>query len=475
MGFLEILGATADVFGITAPFISMLKNESAEYKSFCATIHNVIKTVCKEYTNFLDASADHRNIFFSEDYEAILCDAVESAVRCDTVFTEQMVLPNEKEFPKSEKERLFHMILDRLKLHSLEYLIRYHFSRTDEAHENQQRQLLKIYEEIMTINKKRSDEYNLTASDILEIKSSKSDIISSIENEHNGLKEYVEELFKDLEKKALSSTGIVPDSREEAQLLFSLYQKREFYYEDYDSYIKKLDIIFKEIDEDIFTLSELCTLLHTVSQLYNPHKDLFKFRDSNVLMRKGTTYQGASPQIGFQRMREYCIQLLAIKVDKSDNLSVSDLNSIIDMFPSDDCIFFQEELLIPSIATIVAKVIELNREYLQYAIEYVNEPYSPVIRDGKQQVNRESAYMLEGIFTTLYFIQQHDEYSRDEVCILKHYRNEAKNESLKYFIELILAIVEKRDPEYSGISFDNTYRVVNNHGKIYVVPIYPDS
>lgn len=153
MGFFDVIGTTADIIGIADPIMSKLKSEKSDYRNFIASIEKVVKAGCKVYRDFLTASPDHKDIDFPDVYDTMLCSAVVSAIEADVEFTLQMILPNETDFPSSEKKRLFEMISVRLKHHSLEYLIREQFVQDNNVHKEQLANLKSIMDSLGKIEK----------------------------------------------------------------------------------------------------------------------------------------------------------------------------------------------------------------------------------------------------------------------------------------------------------------------------------
>lgn len=124
MDALNALGLVADTTGIASLIINKLKHEDYQYKEFINIVAKTIKTVCQEYRDFLTESHEYNNFHFPKEYDEIIVQAVIESINNNETFTVEMLLPDEFEFPNSDKERLYSNIISKLQRNSIDYLVR---------------------------------------------------------------------------------------------------------------------------------------------------------------------------------------------------------------------------------------------------------------------------------------------------------------------------------------------------------------
>ena len=123
MDFFTGFGFVADVFGCADFMRNKFRRSDADRKEFLSFIKKLVKSVCKDYKNFLEQCPDHGDIYFPNEYEALLYESVCAAVEKNTPLTIEMILSSETNFPKGEKRKLYDLLKARLH-YSFEYAIR---------------------------------------------------------------------------------------------------------------------------------------------------------------------------------------------------------------------------------------------------------------------------------------------------------------------------------------------------------------
>ena len=80
MDFFTGFGFAADASGFAGMLREKLKKANSDWKELLSFLKKIIKAVCKDYSDFIAQSPDHRDIRFPNDYETLLFEAICTAL-----------------------------------------------------------------------------------------------------------------------------------------------------------------------------------------------------------------------------------------------------------------------------------------------------------------------------------------------------------------------------------------------------------
>jgi len=230
---------------------------------------------------------------------------------------------------------------------------------------------------------------------------------------------------------------------ESIYLLFSLFEQKKMYSEDYMMYIQVIVETFSKLTPKTFSLPELRDFLYIVTCLMHPYN-------------YGLNYY--TPFMFLSELRNKTMEIVKVKFAK-EKISEQD---IIYFFTADEAVVEQGTLVINKYSEIIKEYIIRNKKT---AISFLN------LIDKAYEKTSELALEVYGVFCTILRLMKSRELFPEEISEIVRLRTMAKNEVVKYYAEVVLATIDGREMDYSGINLDQCYVLVNNYGKYEIISV----
>lgn len=240
---------------------------------------------------------------------------------------------------------------------------------------------------------------------------------------------------------------------DEPKTLFYTLANTELYSEDYILYLRMLSDIFASMSEDTFTIQELQKLLKIATALMYPFQEIFEYH---------------TPFSFIHRLRQECIKMVERKIQKAGNPEKADIIDLINLFSVDNEVVDQGLLIRSGCAKIISEILSKNEDYIFTALEYINVP---VCRDTEGYINGTLILKIEGVYLALLMLLQTSPGNTNIANLIKKFRINAQNETIKFLSEILLANIENRTKCFSDIDLDNVYRLENIYGKYSVISV----
>ncbi|WP_423801816.1 phosphoribosyltransferase-like protein [Neobacillus sp. SAB-20_R2A] len=217
--------------------------------------------------------------------------------------------------------------------------------------------------------------------------------------------------------------------------LYTLLSETTLYDDEYIFWVDIIKDLYVNMDASIFNIEELNKILMITSNLLHP----FDF---------GIKYN--SPLAFLNIIRKDLLNLVYHKV-KSDK-NKSNFIGLLDSFESDKFSVDQELILMHQLTGYIVEFLIENPDYINICIE------------NFRNID-ECVYKIQGTFKVLNILQDNLNLEPFLPVFYEIRNGYSSSDTLKYFLELLISKIEKRNINLTDVNLNNAKRFVNVYGE----------